>query len=370
MFPSQGVSGPPFSVRTWLCKLGFFTTSLQTRDRKPSLDCVIILDSRSKEETVGVLEKRLLGPGMETCAPQMGTGRHSRTFMQALPTTSRAGWLLPVHGIRILQLQLLEEDAVGISREHSFLGRQHPQSSRDPAPASGWRLWEYRTLQMCSREAHLGRVTSQKLPFSLPTSLGTKTLPEARSRGLRSSAILLLTVCRGDSTGVHEDSENRLWEWLSRHNGKSDATFTVQEKKSAIEYNKYLGVFNFPNILSRNAATVVQLLSHASVFNPMDCNTPGPSVLCYLLEFAPTHVHWVCDANRPPHLLSSPSPPALNLPQHQGLSQWVSSSHQVDKGLDLQLQHQSFQWIFRFGYLKVPTSISSTTAWIKESIFA
>lgn len=57
--------------------------------------------------------------------------------MQALPTTSRAGWLLLVHGIRILQLQLLEEDAVGISREHSFLGGQHHQSSRDPAPASG-----------------------------------------------------------------------------------------------------------------------------------------------------------------------------------------------------------------------------------------
>ena len=162
--------------------------------------------------------------------------------MQALPTTSRAGWLLLVHGIRILQLQLLEEDAVGISREHSFLGGQHRQSSRDPAPASGWHLWDHRTLQMCSRKAHLGRVTTQKLPFSLPMSLGTKTLPEARSQGLLNSAILLRTVCKGDSTGIHKDNENRLWEWLRWHNGKSNATFTVQEKKSAIKYNKCLGV--------------------------------------------------------------------------------------------------------------------------------
>ena len=44
------------------------------------------------------------------------------------------------------------------------------------------------------------------------------------------------------------------------------------------------------------------------------------------------------------HPLSSPSPPAFNLPQHQGLFQWVSSSHQVAKVLEFQLQHQSFQW--------------------------
>ena len=49
------------------------------------------------------------------------------------------------------------------------------------------------------------------------------------------------------------------------------------------------------------------------------------SVLHYLLEFAPTHVHWVSDAIQPPHLLTPPSPPALNLSKHQGLSQWVSS---------------------------------------------
>ena len=67
----------------------------------------------------------------------------------------------------------------------------------------------------------------------------------------------------------------------------------------------------------------------------------------YLLELAQTHVHWVSDANPTISTLSSPSPPALKLSQHQGHFQWVSSSHQVSKVLELQLQHQSFQWIFR-----------------------
>ena len=58
-------------------------------------------------------------------------------------------------------------------------------------------------------------------------------------------------------------------------------------------------------------------------------------------------VHQVCDATQSPHPLSSPSPPAFNLSQHQGLFQCVCSSHQVVKVLELQLKHQSFQWIFR-----------------------
>ena len=79
--------------------------------------------------------------------------------------------------------------------------------------------------------------------------------------------------------------------------------------------------------------------------DPIDCSTPGFPALHYLLDFAQTHVHSVGDAIQPSHPLSPPSPPALNLSQHQGLFQWVSSSHQVAKVLELQLQHQSFQWI-------------------------
>ena len=68
-------------------------------------------------------------------------------------------------------------------------------------------------------------------------------------------------------------------------------------------------------------------------------------------EFIQTHVHWVSDALQPSHPLASPSPPAFNLSQHQGLFKWVSSLHQVAKVLEFQLQHQSFQWIFRTDFL-------------------
>ena len=84
-----------------------------------------------------------------------------------------------------------------------------------------------------------------------------------------------------------------------------------------------------------------------TLYEPMDCSMPGLPVHHQLQDFTPTHVHWVSDAIQPSHPPSSPSPPAFNLSQHQGLFQWVSSSHQVAKILEFQLQHQSFQWIFR-----------------------
>ena len=85
--------------------------------------------------------------------------------------------------------------------------------------------------------------------------------------------------------------------------------------------------------------------------DPMDCSTPGLPVHHQLLKFTQTHVHWIGDAIQPPHPLSAPSPPTLNLSQHQGLFKWISSSHEVAKVLEFQLQHQSFQWIFRNYFL-------------------
>ena len=78
--------------------------------------------------------------------------------------------------------------------------------------------------------------------------------------------------------------------------------------------------------------------------DPMNCSTPGLPVHHRLLESTQTHVHWVGDAIQPSYPLSSPSPPVLNLSQHQSLFKWVSFSHQVAKVLEVQLQHQSFQW--------------------------
>ena len=73
----------------------------------------------------------------------------------------------------------------------------------------------------------------------------------------------------------------------------------------------------------------------------MDCNAAGFPVQHQLRDLTQTHVHQVGDAIQPSHPLSSPSPPAFNLSQHQGLFQRVSSLHQVAKVLEFQLQHQS-----------------------------
>ena len=72
--------------------------------------------------------------------------------------------------------------------------------------------------------------------------------------------------------------------------------------------------------------------------DPMDCSTPGLPVHHQLSELAQTHVHRVGDAIQPSHPLSSPSPPAFNLSQHQGLFKWVNFLHQVAKVLEFQLQ--------------------------------
>ena len=86
--------------------------------------------------------------------------------------------------------------------------------------------------------------------------------------------------------------------------------------------------------------------SYLTLWDPMDCSTTGLPVYRQPLEFTRMHIHWVFDAIQPSHPLSSPSP-TLNISQHQGLFKWVTSSHQVAKVLEFQLQHQSFQWIFR-----------------------
>ena len=81
--------------------------------------------------------------------------------------------------------------------------------------------------------------------------------------------------------------------------------------------------------------------------DPVNRSTPGLPVHHQLPEFTQTHVHQVGDAIQPSPPLSSPSPPAPNPSKHQGLFQWVSSSHEVAKVLEFWLQDQSFQWIPR-----------------------
>ena len=103
-------------------------------------------------------------------------------------------------------------------------------------------------------------------------------------------------------------------------------------------------------VLRSQFSSVAQL--YPILCDSMDRSTPGFPVHHQLAELTQTQVHWVGDAIQPSHPLSSPSPPAPDLSQHQGLFRWISSSHQVAKVLESQLQHQSFQWTPRTDLLQ------------------
>ena len=99
--------------------------------------------------------------------------------------------------------------------------------------------------------------------------------------------------------------------------------------------NSYHVQFVLPMISVSHFSSVLQLCP--TLCNPMNRSMPGLPVHHQLPESTQTHVHWVSDAIQPSHPLSSPSPPATNPSQHQGLFQWVSSSYEVARVLEFQL---------------------------------
>ena len=119
-------------------------------------------------------------------------------------------------------------------------------------------------------------------------------------------------------------------------------TFSTWLSSSENERNNYTCLIGLFSSVTQSCPTLC---------NPMECSMPGFPVHHQLPELAQTCVHWTSDAIQPSHPLSFPSPPALNLSQHQGLFQWLGSSHQVARVLEFQTQHQPFQWIFRIDFL-------------------
>ena len=105
--------------------------------------------------------------------------------------------------------------------------------------------------------------------------------------------------------------------------------FTISYSNSTLLYK--CGKVKVAFCLLTFPFSTAQSLSHVRLCHPMNCSTPGLPVHHQLLEFTQTHVHRVGDAIQPSHPVSSPSPPAFSLSQHQGLFQWVSSSHQRPK---------------------------------------
>ena len=136
---------------------------------------------------------------------------------------------------------------------------------------------------------------------------------------------------------------NSTWTWFK---GKGRLSSVICQKSAAF-------MFSLWSVISK----VTQ--SCPALCNPTDCSTPGFPDQHQLPELAQIHVHQVGDAIQPSHPLSSPSPPAFSLSQHQGLFQWLSSLHQVARVLEFQLQHQSFQWTFKLISFRINGLISS-----------
>ena len=106
-----------------------------------------------------------------------------------------------------------------------------------------------------------------------------------------------------------------------------------------------------PKNISHSQKFLVVVQLRPTLCSSMDCSTPAFPVFHHLLEFSQIHVHWVGDVIQPSHPLPSLSSPTSNLSQHQGLFQWVGLFESGGQVLELQLQHQSFQWIFRVDFL-------------------
>ena len=140
--------------------------------------------------------------------------------------------------------------------------------------------------------------------------------------------------CRPQGSSVHGILQARILEWvpipLSR--GSSRAWDRTQVSCTA---------GGFFTIWGTREACVYQIRSVAqscpTLCDPVNRSTPGLPVHHQLPEFTETHIHWVTDAIQPSHPLSSPSPPAPNPSQHQGLFQRINSSHEVAKVLEFQL---------------------------------
>ena len=160
-----------------------------------------------------------------------------------------------------------------------------------------------------------------------PTGLSTFIIPNLQMRKLDCRQVEKLA------------QDHTKWKWLNQDSSPSSMGLISMLCCFPRVQKRYKWKVQFSSITQ----------SCPTLCDPMDCSMPGLPVYHQLQEFTQAHVHWVGDAIQPSHPLSSPSPPALNLSQHQGLFKWVSSSHQVAKVLGL--QHQSFQWVFMTDFL-------------------
>ena len=171
-----------------------------------------------------------------------------------------------------------------------------------------------------------------------------------------------------------------MWEyyWVGEKNNLNRKNtvfliYTVEQITPTLRRSKYPTSFSSVSVLQETSHDLAHVLGSMFIMNlqarchfcsvtqkcltlgnTMDGSMTGFSVLHYLLRFAQTQVHSISDAIQLSHPLSSPSPLAHYLSQKQGLFQQVGSLHKMAKLLELQLKHQSFQWIFMVASSQAP----------------
>ena len=143
--------------------------------------------------------------------------------------------------------------------------------------------------------------------------------------------------------------------WSSYFEIGKQTKFMLNRKRRKLTLMKKICLYNNSLYYFYNLSVSIIFSSVAqscpTICDPMGYSMPGFPVHHQLPKLAQTHVHWFGDAIQLFHPLSSPSPPAFNLSQHQNLSKCVTSSYQVAKVLEFQLQHQTFQWTLRTAFL-------------------
>ena len=141
----------------------------------------------------------------------------------------------------------------------------------------------------------------------------------------------------------------KLYKWITIYSLDSNILniLLFTDLKNIIVLFLQFDIYNYITMCIKSVQFSSVAQSCLTLRDPIDYSTSGFSVHHQLRELTQTHVHWVGDAIKPSHPLLSPSPPVFNLSQHQHLFQLISSSHQVAKVLEFQLQHSSYQWIFR-----------------------
>ena len=145
--------------------------------------------------------------------------------------------------------------------------------------------------------------------------------------------------CRPPDSSVHEIFQARVLEWVAV--SYSRGSFQLRDQTHVFCGSSTAGRFFTCGVCGFSSVQFSSVSqSCPTLCDPLNRSTPSLPVHHQLPESTKTHVHRVGDAIRTSHPLSSPSPPGLNLSQHQCLFKSVSSSHQVAKVLELQLQHQ------------------------------